>query len=197
MATKTSKSGLKNLSIREIVILVGTLISAVGYGFYQFEYQVQIKQIKKLEKKSKAVKSTTGAFQQALITPARTQKTKAEIKNLKDEIIELQATIEKIKARLTGQDLEILDELQNEADFYGVFLKSIKTNERSVSQAGLNLKEVSLVMEVESDYDSLKKFVTSFKNFPAVITIQSLETLRNEKILPKLESRLHIKVVVL
>ncbi|MZH03696.1 MAG: hypothetical protein F3745_09975 [Nitrospinae bacterium] len=59
------------------------------------------------------------------------------------------------------------------------------------------MKEVSLVMEVESDYDSLKKFVTSSKNFPAVITIQSLETLRNEKILPKLESRLHIKVVVL
>ena len=197
MATKPAKSDLKNLSIREIAIIVGTLITAVGYGFYQFEYKVQIKQIKKLEKKSKEVQITTGAFQQALITPARTMKTKAEIKNLKDEIIELQATIEKIKARLTGQDLEILDELQNEADFYGVFLKSIKTNERSVSQAGLSLKEVSLVMEVESDFDSLKKFVTSFKNFPAVITIQSLETLRDEKILPKLESRLHIKVIVL
>ena len=116
---------------------------------------------------------------------------------LKDEIIELQSTIERIKARLTGQDLEILDELQSEADIYGVFLKSIKTNERSISQAGLNLKEVSLVMEVEGDFDALKKFVTSFKNFPAVITIQSLETIRDEKILPKLGSRLHIKVIVL
>ena len=197
MAKKPAKSDLKNLSIREIAIIVGTLVSAIGYGFFEFEYKVQTKKIEKLEKQSKEIKTTTGAFQQALITPARTKKTKAEIKNLRDEIVELQSSIEKIKARLTGQDLEILDELQSEADIYGVFLKSIKTNERTVSQAGLNLKEVSLVMEVESDYDALKKFVTSFKNFPAVITIQSLETLRNEKILPKLESRLHIKVVVL
>ena len=197
MATKPAKSDLKNLSIREKAIIVGTLIITLGYGFYMFEYSVQIKKIETLNKQSKEIKTATGTFQQALITPKRTQKTKAEIKHIKDEIIELQATIDKIKARLTGQDLEILQELQNEADFYGVFLKSISTNERDVLQAGLNLKEVSLVMEVESDYDSLKKFVTSFKNFPAVITIQSLETLRNEKILPKLESRLHIKVVVL
>jgi hypothetical protein len=52
-------------------------------------------------------------------------------------------------------------------------------------------------MEIESDYDSLKNFIASLKNFPAVITIQSLETTRDEKILPKLESRLHIKVIVL
>ena len=197
MATKPEKSDLKNLSIREIAIIVVTLFTALGYGFYQFEYSVQTKKIEELKKQSKEIKAATGAFQQALITPERTRKTQAEIKNLKDEILELQTTIDKIKARLTGQDLEILDELQNEADFYGVFLKSISTTERNVFQAGLNLKEVSLVMEVESDYDSLKKFVTSFKNFPAVITIQSLETLRNEKILPKLESRLHIKVIVL
>lgn len=197
MATKPAKSDLKNLSIREIAIIVGTLISAIGYGFVEFEYKVQTKIIEKLEKQSKEIQATTGAFQKALITPARTKKTKAEIILLKAEIIELQSTIERIKARLTGQDLEILDELQSEADVYGVFLKSIKTNERSISQAGLNLKEVSLVMEVESDYDALKKFVTSFKNFPAVITIQSLETIRDEKILPKLDSRLHIKVIVL
>lgn len=197
MATKPAKSDLKNLSIREIAIIVGTLVSAIGYGFVEFEYKVQTKKIEKLEKQSKEIQATTGAFQKALITPARTKKTKAEIILLKDEIIELQSTIERIKARLTGQDLEILDELQSEADIYGVFLKSIKTNERSISQAGLNLKEVSLVMEVEGDFDALKKFVTSFKNFPAVITIQSLETIRDEKILPKLGSRLHIKVIVL
>ena len=197
MATKPAKSDLKNLSIREIAIIVGTLISAIGYGFVEFEYKVLTKKIEKLEKQSKEIQATTGTFQKALITPARTKKTKAEIILLKAEIIELQSTIERIKARLTGQDLEILDELQSEADVYGVFLKSIKTNERSISQAGLNLKEVSLVMEVESDYDALKKFVTSFKNFPAVITIQSLETIRDEKILPKLDSRLHIKVIVL
>jgi|FLOH01.1.fsa_nt_gi Tfp pilus assembly protein PilO len=197
MATKPEKSDLKNLSIRELVIIVGTLLSAVGYGFYQFEYTVQTKKIKKLNEQSTETQASIGALQQVLISPARTQKTKAEIEKTQEEIVELQTAIEKTKARLTGQDLEILNELQNQADFYGVFLKSIKTSENNLSRAGLRLKEVSLVMEVESDYNALKKFLVSLKNLPAVITIQSLETTRNEKILPKLESRLHIKVIVL
>ncbi len=95
------------------------------------------------------------------------------------------------------QGLEILDGLQSKADFYGVFLKSIKTTEKNLSQAGLHLKEVSLLMDVESDYDALKKFIGALKNLPAIITIESLEATRKEKILPKLESRLHIKAIVL
>jgi len=194
---ETPKFDISKLTIREIVIVVGTLLSAVGYGFYQFEYQVQIKKITQLEKQSREVKASIETFQKILINPSRVKQTRAEIKKIKDEIIELQTTIEKTKNRLEGQGLEILNELQNEADFYGVFLKSLKTSERNLSRAGLRLKEVSLVMEIESDYDSLKNFVASLKNFPAVITIQSLETTRDEKILPKLESRLHIKVIVL
>ncbi len=180
-----------------MVIMVATLLFAVGYGFYEFEYKVQVKKIKKYNEQSRQVQASIGALQKILVDPARTKQTKIQIKKVKDEITELQTTIEKAKTRLTGQDMEFLNDLQNEADFYGVFLKSMKTSERNLSRAGLRLKEVSLVMEIESDYDALKNFVASLKNFPAVITIQSLETTRDEKILPKLESRLHIKVIVL
>ncbi len=197
MATKPEKSDLKNLSIRELVIMGMTLLGAVGYGFIEFEYNVQTKKIKEIEEQLTETQAVMGALQKLMVSPARNRKTKAQIKKVEEEIVELQTAIEKTKARLTGQDLEILNELQNEADFYGVFLKSIKTSENNFSQAGLQLKEVSLVMEVESDYDALKNFVNSLKNLPAVITIQSLETTREEKILPKLESRLHIKVIVL
>ncbi|MBL7021226.1 MAG: hypothetical protein ISR86_11885 [Nitrospinaceae bacterium] len=197
MATKSSIPDLKNLTLREIAIIVGSLLSAIGYGFFQFEYTVQIKKIEQLEKQSTEVQTSIGALQKALISPARTQKTKAEIIAVTGELAELQSDIEKTKTRLVGQGLEILNELQSEADFYGVFLKSIKTSERNLSRAGLRLKEISLILEVESDYDSLKKFVTSLKEFPAYMTIQSLETNRDEKILPKLDSRLHIKVIVL
>jgi Tfp pilus assembly protein PilO len=197
MAVKPSKTDFKNLSIREMVIIVGTLLSAVGYGFFHFEYSVQMKKIKNLENQSAEVQTSLTALQKVMTSPENIKKTKEEIIKIKDEILELQTIIEKAKARLTGQDLEILNQLQNEADFYGVFLKSIKTSENSLSRAGLNLKEVSLVMDIESDYDALKNFVASLRDFPAVLTIQSLETTRNEKILPKLESRLHIKVIVL
>ena len=197
MASEAIKLALKNLSIRELAIIIGTLVSAIGYGFYQFEYTVQTKKIKVLEKKLTETQATIGALEKVMVSPTNIQKTKTEITTVEGEIIELQADIEKTKARLTGQDLEILNELQSEADFYGVFLKSIKTSEENLSRAGLHLKEVSLLMEVESDYDALKKFIGSLKNLRAVITIDSLETTRDEAILPKLESRLHIKVIVL
>ncbi len=197
MATKPGKSDLKNLSIRELVIIVVTLLGAVGYGFIEFEYNVQTKKIKEIEEQLTQTQTLIGALQKVMVSPVRNQKTKAQIKKVEEEIVELRTAIEKTKARLTGQDLEILNELQNEADFYGVFLKSIKTSENNLFRGGLQLKEVSLVMEVESDFDALKNFINSLKNLPAVITIQSLETTREEKILPKLESRLHIKVIVL
>ncbi|MBT3922837.1 MAG: hypothetical protein HOF21_09710 [Nitrospina sp.] len=197
MAANTPKFDLSKISIREIIIVVGTFLFAVGYGFYEFEYIPQMKKFADLEKQSKEVQASIGAFQKILINPSKIKKTTAQIKKIKNEIEEMQAAIEKTKSRLKGQGIEILSNLQGEADFYGVFLKSMKTSEKNLSRAGLRLKEVSLVMEIESDYNALKSFVASLKDFPAVITVESLETTRNEKILPKLESRLHIKVIVL
>ncbi len=197
MATKSPKPDLKNLSVREKVILAVSLLSAIGYGFYQFEYTVQIEKINRLEKQTSEIQASIGVIKKALVSPESSKKTEKEIIAITKELTELQSEMEKAKDRLTGQDLEILNALQDEADFYGVFFKSIKTSERNLSRAGLLLKEVSLVMEVESDYIALKNFMASLKDFPAVISVQSLETKRVEKILPKLNSRLHIKVIVL
>jgi Tfp pilus assembly protein PilO len=197
MATETAKFDISKLSIREIVIMIGTLLSAIGYGFYQFEYSVQTKKLTKLERQLQEVQASVGALQNVTAHSAGIDQTNIQITKIKGEIDAIQSDIEKAKSRLTGQDTEIFNSLQSEADFYGVFLKSIKSSERNLSRAGLRLKEVSLIIEVESDYDALKSFIASLKDLPAVITIQSLETTRDEKLLPKLESRLHIKVIVL
>jgi hypothetical protein len=109
----------------------------------------------------------------------------------------LEQEIEKAKDRLKGQGMEIINDLQNEADFFGVFLKSMRTTERFINRSGMKLKEVSLVMEMESDYDALKSFIASLGSFPAVLDIESLVTKRNEKNLSKVKSRLHLKVMVL
>jgi hypothetical protein len=96
-----------------------------------------------------------------------------------------------------AKGMEIINDLQSEADFFGVFLKSMRNRERFIKRSGMRLKEVSLVMEMESDYDALKNFIASLDTFPAVLDIESLATKRDEKILPKNESRLHLKVMVL
>ena len=125
------------------------------------------------------------------------KKTKAEIVLVKEDISKLEQEIEKAKDRLNGQDMVIINDLQSEADFYGMFLKSMRTSEKTLSLSGMRLNEVSPVMEMESDYDALKSFIASLDTFPAVLDIESLVTKRNEKILPKVESRLHLKVMVL
>ncbi len=188
---------LKNLSMRELMIIGFTLVFGVGYGYYEFEYVSQNDKLKKLKTEIVQVQASLGAFQQIMKNPANVKQTQAQVKKISEEISKLEEEIEKAKGRLKGQDGEILNELQNEADFFGVFLKSMRTSERFVSRSGLRLKEVSLIMEMESDYDALKNFIASLGNSPAVIDIESLETKRVEKILPKVESRLHLKVMVL
>lgn len=197
MATDSPKFSLSTLSTREIVIIVGTLFAAICYGFYMFEYSVQAKKMTRLDRQLQEKQASIEIFQKALIDSSHIDKAKVEIDKIKGEIIVLQETLERGKSRLAGQDMEILNEIQSEADFYGVFLKSMKTSERNIARVGLRLREVSLILEMECDYDALKNFVGSLKDLPAIITIQSLETTRVEKILPKIESRLHLNVIVL
>ena len=63
------------------------------------------------------------------------KKTKAEIVLVKGDISKLEQEIEKAKDRLNGQDIVIINDLQSEADFYGVFLKSMRTSEKTLSLA--------------------------------------------------------------
>jgi len=192
-----AKSDLKNLSLREFMIIGLTLVFGVGYGYYEFEYTAQNSKLEKIVMEITQVQSSLSAFQKILIDPAKVKKTEAEIVLIKKDISKLKQEIKKAKDRLKGQDMEIINDLQSEADFYGVFLKSMRTSEKTLNRSGMRLKEVSLVMEMESDYDALKNFIASLDTFPAVLDIESLATKRNEKILPKVESRLHLKVMVL
>ena len=192
-----AKSDLKNLSLREFAIIGLTLVFGLGYGYYEFEYTAQNNKLDKIVTEMTQVQSSLNAFQSVLINPGKVKRTKAEIVLIKEDISKLEQEIEKAKDRLKGQDMEIINDLQSEADFYGVFLKSMRTSEKTLNHSGMRLKEVSLVMEMESDYDALKKFIASLDAFPAILDIESLATKRNEKILPKVESRLHLKVMVL
>ena len=119
------------------------------------------------------------------------------IKRIEGELSDLKGDIEKVKSRLKGQELEILDQLQNEAEYNGVILKSMRSSEKLVKRGSLKLKEVSLFMDMEAEFDALRNFIDFLSTIPAVIEIESLETKRNEKILPKVESKLHLKVIVL
>jgi septal ring factor EnvC (AmiA/AmiB activator) len=191
------KSDLKNMSMRELVVIGVTLCSAIGFGYYEFEYSAQQKKLTQITSEIKEVRASLGVLQKLLVNPKKVEKTKADIKRIEGELSDLKGDIEKVKSRLKGQELEILDQLQNEAEYNGVILKSMRSSEKLVKRGSLKLKEVSLFMDMEADFDALKNFIDSLGTFSAVLDIESLETKRNEKNLPKVESRLHLKVMVL
>ena len=196
MALDTSFD-LKKISIRELVIMGITLCSAIGYGYYEFEYTVQQKKITKITNEITEVRASLGTLQKLLVNPKKMEKTKADIKKIEGELSDLKKDIKKVKSRLKGQELEILDQLQNEAEYNGVLLTSMRSSEKLVKRGSLKLKEVSLFMDMEAEFDALRNFIDFLSTIPAVIEIESLETKRNEKILPKVESKLHLKVIVL
>jgi septal ring factor EnvC (AmiA/AmiB activator) len=191
------KSDLKNMSMRELVIIGVTLCSAIGFGYYEFEYSAQQKKLTQITSEINEVRASLGVLQKLLVNPKKVEKTKADIKRIEGELSDLKGDIEKVKSRLKGQELEIQDQLQNEAEYNGVILKSMRSSEKLVKRGSLKLKEVSLFMDMEADFDALKNFIDSLGTFSAVLDIESLETKRNEKNLPKVESRLHLKVMVL
>jgi peptidoglycan hydrolase CwlO-like protein len=114
------KSDIKNLSIREFVIIGSTLLFAIGFGYYEFEYSVQQKKLTQITSEIKEVRTSLGTLQKLLVNPKKVEKTKADIKRIEGELSELKGDIKKVKSRLKGQELEILDQLQNEAEYNGV-----------------------------------------------------------------------------
>ncbi|MEK9627563.1 MAG: hypothetical protein VW455_00930 [Nitrospinota bacterium] len=67
-------SDLKNLSMREKLIIAFTFVFAVTYSYYEFEYTVQKNKLKKLKTDLVQVQSSLGAFQQLMKNPAKVKK---------------------------------------------------------------------------------------------------------------------------
>jgi hypothetical protein len=93
-----AKSDLKNLSVRELVIIGGTLCFAIGFGYYEFEYSVQQKKITKVTNEIKEVRASLGTFQKLLVNPKKVNKTKADIKKLWKNSLISKMTLKKLKA---------------------------------------------------------------------------------------------------
>jgi hypothetical protein len=66
-----AKSDLKNLSLREFMIIGLTLVLGVGYGYYEFEYTAQNSKLEKIVMEIAQVQSSLSAFQKILIDPAK------------------------------------------------------------------------------------------------------------------------------
>ncbi|PIQ98206.1 MAG: hypothetical protein COV67_00150 [Nitrospinae bacterium CG11_big_fil_rev_8_21_14_0_20_56_8] len=196
MAMKIEKFNFKNMSLRDKLFMGVTFLCAVGYCYYQFEYKVQAKKLSELDLRILEISGPLAELQGTAIRLANA-KPEERIAQLNAEIGILHEEIAKIKSRLEGKSLEVINDLQNEAEKNGLVIKSIRTKEKSVRRGNLNIREMSVIMTIHSDYEALRVYLMTLETFPAVLWIRSLETTRNVEILPKIETRLYLKLFVI
>ncbi|MEE9258359.1 MAG: hypothetical protein V3U37_02350 [Nitrospinaceae bacterium] len=191
------KLDLKNLSVRDKMIMVFTLTAALGYGYFEFEYKPVQAKIKNIKVELADAKTIGNSFRQAVMNAGSLEKTLREIEGLEEKIKGMKNEIDGIKSKMEGKHVEILFELQRRAEHHGVVIKTLRTAEKTLARGNMRFLELSLILEMQSDYQSLKNFIASLQRFSAILWIQSLSTKRNAAILPEIEIQLHLKVISL
>lgn len=191
------KINLKKLKPRETAALIFAFLVVAGAAYYKFEYQARQKEIKQAETKLKDLNATVSVYRQAILSPDQIKAVEAEADRTGKEISELREKIVKIKSKMQERDVDILQQLKKEAEINGAVLRSFKTSEKQIARGNLSYKQISVSTKIYSEYESLTSFIERLETIPAILSLQSFEVLRNDEILPKVETRLYIQLSVL
>jgi len=187
---------LKNISPREIGMVAVTLLSALCYGFYTFEYKAQDAKLKEIREELKNVDVLAGSTQQAIQMIGSLDSVLKETGAIREDIEVLKRETSFVKSRL-AETTDVLSGIQKRAEMNKVVVKTMRAKEASVARGKFEFKELVLALVVQSEYESLAKFIADLETLPAVLELTSLETVRKDSILPEVESRMQIKITAL
>jgi Tfp pilus assembly protein PilO len=178
-------------------LLVATVLCLFGFVYYTFEYEVESKKIGVVQKRIQETEELIATFQGGLTTPEKVQNAKLEIENTGNRIADLKLEMQNIKSGMQGKYVDVLKQLEKEAARSGIALKSFKTEEKSVDREKLSYKEVTVNMKIQSDYQTLVRFLEHLQHIPAVMSVRQLEILRKDELLPKIETALQLELFAL
>ncbi|KMP10513.1 hypothetical protein UR09_05985 [Candidatus Nitromaritima sp. SCGC AAA799-A02] len=188
------KIDFKNISLREKIIMGVTLVAAISYGYYQFEYMVQEKRMKNVKSRLSEVDTSAAALEQVLMKLATGGETEKKIARKKENIARLREEIDVVRAKMKGSANEIIREIQNEAEEQNIVIANLRTRDRELRRGKLRMKEINLLLELRGDYRAIQNFLLFLDVYPALLSIESLKIKRNEEIMPRIENTLHIKI---
>ena len=194
---KMEKIDLKNLSPREMLIMLFTGVFAIGFGYVKFEYEVQQKRIASVEKKIKQTDGLLATASTTLIKYKTPELTKKEMEKTLQRIDRVRQDIQEIKSKMVGKDIDILEQLGNEAELRGAILKSSKSSESDVTKGKFKYKNLTLKLKIQSDYLSLGEFIAGLEQIPAIISLTNVNMLRKESILPMIETQIKLTLSIL
>ena len=188
---------LKNLKPREIGILIFTALMLVGFIWYKFELLPYQEKKKTAEKRLTEVNGMIAAFQMAAATPAQKKEVEDQIEKTGKEIAALREDIARVKTLMEGKSVNILQQLKKDASRKGAKLLSLKNTEKTITHGSLTYKEITVLMKIRSDYNTVADIVKKLENIPALLTLTNLETERVDEVLPLVETQLQLELIVL
>lgn len=188
---------LKNLKPREVGILIFTALMLVGFIWYKFELQPYQEKKKTAEKRLTEVNGMVAAFQQAVSNPAQKKEVEDQIEKTGKDITALREDIARVKTLMEGKSVNILQQLKKDASRKGAKLLSLKNTEKTVTHGSVTYKEITVLMKIRSDYNTVADIVKKLESIPALMTLTNLETERVDEVLPLVETQLQLELIVL
>ena len=190
------KIDLKNLSVKDTLILVGSVLAALVFGWYKAEYLKLAEKKAAVEKKMSQVESMISTFQMAVMSPEQIKKNQEDTVKVGKDMEVARAEIGGIKDRMSAKSVNILHQLKKEAGRKGGILRSFKTSEKKITKGKYTYKEIGITMKIQSEYRTIMSLIEKFQNVPEFLTLKSLEAERVEDILPLVETILQFELVV-
>lgn len=190
------QSWVQNLTPRELVLLILTVLVILGAGYYKLEYEALAKEREAVVSRTERVTENLKSFRTAL-SRIKPEELAEQVRRVSAEIETIQEEVDRTKSRMTEKVEDIVRALSKQARHHRAEMRSFNSREKRVQADGVEYKEVTLFLTIKSRYKGVGRFVQALEKIPAVLAIRDMEIRRTRQTHPLVETDLTLKLYVL
>lgn len=190
------QSWVQNLTPRELVLLIITVLVILGVGYYKLEYEALAKEREAVVSRTERVTDNLKSFRVAL-SRTKPEDLAEQVRRVSAEIETIQEEVDHTKSRMTEKVEDIVRALSRQAKYHRAEMLSFNSREKRVQADGVEYKEVTLFLTIQSRYKGVGRFVQALEKIPAVLAIRDMEIRRTRQTHPLVETDLTLKLYVL
>lgn len=187
---------VQNLTPRELVLLIITVLVIIGVGYYKLEYEALAKEREAVVSRTERVTDNLKSFRVAL-SRTKPEDLAEQVRRVSAEIETIQEEVDHTKSRMTEKVEDIVRALSRQAKYHRAEMLSFNSREKRVQADGVEYKEVTLFLTIQSRYKGVGGFVQALEKIPAVLAIRDMEIRRTRQTHPLVETDLTLKLYVL
>lgn len=187
---------VQNLTPRELVLLIITVLVIIGVGYYKLEYEALAKEREAVVSRTERVTDNLKSFRTAL-SRMKPEDLAEQVRRVSAEIETIQEEVDHTKSRMTEKVEDIVRALSRQAKYHRAEMLSFNSREKRVQADGVEYKEVTLFLTIQSRYKGVGRFVQALEKIPAVLAIRDMEIRRTRQTHPLVETDLTLKLYVL